>query len=110
MAVRRDPLARASEVFHALAHPIRLQLLLALWRGEECVCNLAALCNRPQPYVSQQLAELRRLGIVEDRREGQRIFYRLVDSEVHTILSAARLAPEEEAIAPLPSCRRSANE
>lgn len=86
---------RAEEVFQILAHPVRLRLLTELCSEEECVCHLSALLNRPQPYISQQLAELRQAGLIADRREGQRIFYRLVDQKVSSILSAAGIAIEK---------------
>lgn len=81
--------ARA-ELLKALAHPIRLGLLEELVREEECVCHLSALFGRPQPYISQQLAELRDAGLVVDRRDGQRVFYRAADPRVAALLNAVR--------------------
>jgi len=73
----------------ALAHPVRLALLEALSRSEEeCVCHLAYVLKRPQPYVSKQLAELHKAGLVIDRREGQRTFYRLAEPRVLVLLDA----------------------
>lgn len=86
----------AIELFQMLAHPVRLRLLMELYREEECVCHLAALLDRPQPYVSQQLAELRQAGLIVDRREGQRIFYRLVDQRVRSLLLASGLVIDEK--------------
>ena len=80
--------ARA-ELLKALAHPVRLGLLEELVREEECVCHLSALFGRPQPYISQQLAELRDAGLVVDRRDGQRVFYR-ADPRVAVLLDAVR--------------------
>jgi ArsR family transcriptional regulator, arsenate/arsenite/antimonite-responsive transcriptional repressor len=91
MKAKADTLASAHELFQALAHPVRLRLLLELCRGEICVCRLAEILERPQPYVSQQLKALRNAGLVLDRREGQRIHYRIVDQRVCAVLSAAGL-------------------
>jgi len=85
-----DALDREAELLRTLAHPVRLALLEALSQGEECVCHLTALLDRPQPYVSKQLAELRESGLVSDRREAQRIYYRLTDERVTVLLEAAR--------------------
>jgi len=85
----RESTTEALELFQVLAHPVRLQLLAELSREEECVCHLAALLGRPQPYISQQLAELRDAGLVVDRREGQRVFYRVIDRRVPALLAAA---------------------
>ncbi|MCL5264185.1 MAG: metalloregulator ArsR/SmtB family transcription factor [Chloroflexi bacterium] len=86
----------ALELFQVLAHPVRLRLLIELCREEECVCHLAALLDRPQPYISQQLAELRQAGLVVDRRDGQRIFYRIVDQRVRSLLLASGLLIDEK--------------
>jgi DNA-binding transcriptional ArsR family regulator len=85
-----DALDREAELLRTLAHPVRLALLEALSQGEECVCHLTALLGRPQPYISKQLAELREAGLVVDRRDAQRIYYRLTDRRVAALLEAAR--------------------
>ena len=94
VAVKQNS-ANAEELFQILAHPVRLRLLVELSREEECVCHLAALLERPQPYISQQLAELRQAGLVSDRREGQRVFYRLIDERVPSVLLAAGVRLDE---------------
>ena len=65
-----------------LAHSERLRMLDALRREPECVCHLEALLGKPQPYVSQQLRIIREAGIIQDEKQGQNVFYRLVDAEV----------------------------
>ena len=65
-----------------LAHPERLQILDVLRRDAECVCHLEALLDKTQTYVSQQLRFLRQSGMIVDEKEGQNVYYRLVDSEV----------------------------
>ena len=65
-------------VFKAFADPTRLRLLCLLrGGGEVCVCDLVATLQLPQAKVSRHLAYLRRAGLVETRREGQWIHYRL---------------------------------
>ncbi len=90
MEIVAEPFEREAELLKALAHPIRLVILETLSLGEECVCHLTALLNRPQPYVSKQLAELREAGLVIDRRDAQRIYYRLADDRISELLEAAR--------------------
>jgi ArsR family transcriptional regulator len=65
-----------------LAHPERLRILDVLRREAECVCHLEALLGKPQPYVSQQLRFLRQAGLIVDEKEGQNVYYRLVDPEI----------------------------
>jgi DNA-binding transcriptional ArsR family regulator len=72
---RRQYEARA-RVAKALAHPSRLLILDALADGEKCVCELTALVNADQSTVSKHLAILKQAGIVEDRREGAKTYYR----------------------------------
>jgi DNA-binding transcriptional ArsR family regulator len=81
---------RQARLFFALMHPVRLQILALLRGGEQCVCHLEAHLGQRQAYISQQLAILRKAGLVTDRRDGSNIFYRLVGPEVLTLLDTAR--------------------
>lgn len=71
-----------------LAHPVRLRILDALRRDPECVCHLETLLEKPQPYVSQQLRVLRQAGVIQDEKDGQNVYYRLVDEDVRAWLAA----------------------
>ena len=68
--------ARA-RIAKALAHPSRLLMLDTLGEGEKCVCELTALVGADQSTVSKHLAVLKQAGIVADRKDGPKIFYRL---------------------------------
>ena len=74
--------AELSDRIKLLAHPERLRILDALRRDAECVCHLEALLGKPQPYVSQQLRLLRKAGVITDEKQGQNVFYRLVDAAI----------------------------
>jgi DNA-binding transcriptional ArsR family regulator len=74
--------------FKALADAGRLALLVALQGGERCVGDLAEVTRRPQPNVSQHLASLQKAGLVEGRKEGTRVFYRIADPTVLRICDA----------------------
>lgn len=64
--------------FRALADPIRLRCLMLLHaEGELCVCELTHALDLAQPKISHHLALLRELGLVNDRRQGLWIHYRL---------------------------------
>ncbi len=82
--------ALQAELLKVLAHPARLQILDVLRDGEQCVCHLQAVLGLRQAYVSQQLMELRELGLVTDRKEGLRVFYSVRDPSVYAILDVAR--------------------
>ncbi len=81
-----DPYQQSAELLKAMAHPERLRLLVALRDGEECVCHLMTLLGQRQPYVSQQLGYLREVGLISDRKEGLRVYYRIQDSRVFQLL------------------------
>lgn len=62
-----------------LAHPDRVRLVLALRDGELDVNALSTELGLAHARTSQQLALLRHQGVVDDRRDGRRVFYRLTD-------------------------------
>ncbi len=68
--------ARA-RVAKALAHPVRLLMLDAIADGERCVCELTELAGLDQSTVSKHLSVLKQAGIVDDRKEGTKVFYRV---------------------------------
>ena len=79
---------QASEFLKALANETRLMILHALSHGEKSVSELEHLLGLRQSRVSQQLARLRRAGIVECRHAGSNTFYRLESRPVRTIIGA----------------------
>ena len=81
---------RLPRLFKALTHPARLEILDELRGGEQCVCHLEAHLGYRQAYISQQLAVLREAGLIEDRREGWNIFYRVVEPGVFELMDHAR--------------------
>ena len=74
-------------VFKVLANDTRLRLLHAIVRADEmCVTDLAAALGMKPQAVSNQLQRLSDLGILASRRDGNSIFYRLVDPCVVALL------------------------
>ena len=71
------PLADIERVFKALADVTRLRILGLLLTGEVCVCHIHESLRIPQPKASRHLAYLRRAGLVETRRDGLWVRYRL---------------------------------
>jgi len=70
--------ARArADILKALAHPIRILLLEALSRGERCVSELNELAAVDQSTISRHLAQLKKAGIVGERRMGAKVMHRL---------------------------------
>lgn len=67
------------QYFKALSDANRLRILNLLLHGELCVCDIQHVLASSQPTVSRHLAYLKNSGLVLDRREGLRIFYRLAE-------------------------------
>ena len=84
---------RLAGVFHVIGSPPRIAILIAIGRGEACVCHLEAALGWRQAYISQHLMALRKESVLQDRRDGRFIYYRLADSSILDILlDAARLS------------------
>lgn len=71
-----------------LTHPARLAILNILRDGEHCVCHMEAHFGFRQAYISQQLMVLREAGLIQDRRDGWNIFYRVAKPGIFEVLSA----------------------
>jgi len=77
----------ASQMLKALSHPDRLMLLCQLADGaERSVSELEDLTDLHQPSLSQQIGVLRREGLIEGRRDGKHMFYRVADPRALAIL------------------------
>lgn len=72
---------RTAQTFKALADETRLRILSLLGTGELCVCDLMTVLDLPQSTVSRHLAYLRNADLVEDRRQGVWMYYRLAGEE-----------------------------
>ena len=66
-----------AEILKALGHPIRVQMVEALSRGDRCVNDLRSLATVCQANISRHLACLKRAGLVTERRAGPRVIHRL---------------------------------
>jgi len=80
---------RMSELFKAMADPGRLKIIMALAVQEMCVCDLAALLEVSESAASHQMRILRTMNLVKNRREGQVLYYRLVDDHVTQLVTIA---------------------
>lgn len=76
----KQDVAAVERVLKALADATRLRLLGLLIAGEVCVCDLHDSLRLPQSKVSRHLAYLRKAGLVDTRREGLWVYYRLADA------------------------------
>lgn len=80
--VMNDPV----EIFKALGDRTRFKILELLVSGEKCVCEIVPETGRTQSTVSIQLNKLENLGILESRREGKSVYYRICNEKVKKMI------------------------
>ena len=87
------------QLFAALAERTRLRILSLMGEKEICVCYFVEALGLPQPTVSRHLAYLRETGLVETRREGKWMHYRIarLPKAQARIVEKALAAMEDEA-------------
>jgi DNA-binding transcriptional ArsR family regulator len=78
-------LIRIADVLKAMADSTRLKILHSLHQGERCVSEILENVGGSQANVSKHLSVLKRAGLVDCRREGLNVFYRIIDEGVFTI-------------------------
>jgi len=89
--VRGRPLSEVkADLFRALAHPARIRVLEVLSDGERSVGELQPVVGIESSHLSQQLAILRRAGIVTARKDGSSVLYTIRDPELTVLLASAR--------------------
>jgi DNA-binding transcriptional ArsR family regulator len=79
-----------ADFFRALGHPARVRILELVSEEERAVGELQAELGLDSSGTSQHLAALRRQGLVETRRQGTTVFYKLKDPRVAQLLQVAR--------------------
>ena len=82
--------ALKAEFFRALGHPVRIRLLQLLRDGERTVGALQEALELDSGSTSQQLTALRKQGLVESRREGTSVYYRVKDRRTLELLELAK--------------------
>jgi DNA-binding transcriptional ArsR family regulator len=87
-----DPkgLSKAADVIKVVGHQDRLRILEVLEEGETSVGEIQGTLGLPQAIVSQHLAKMRGWDIVESRREGTHVYYRIIEEKVRHILDCIR--------------------
>ncbi len=92
--------------FKVLAEPMRLKILHTLWDGELTVGEIIAATNALQANVSKHLGILQQAGLVNRRRDGLNVYYRICDETVFELCEAVcaslhdRLTAQIDEIAP----------
>lgn len=89
--VRSDPVyVVKAQLFRVLGHPVRIRILELLTEGERTVGDLQTELQLDSSGTSQHLAALRQQGLLESRRAGTNVYYRIRDPRVSQLLTVAR--------------------
>jgi DNA-binding transcriptional ArsR family regulator len=90
MAMPRPIYQVKADFFKTLGHPARIRVLEVLRDGERSVSEMIPLVGLEQSHLSQQLAVLRRGGIVTARKEGTTVRYSVTDPRLFHLLETAK--------------------
>lgn len=77
-----------SRIFKVIGDSNRLKILEILRSGENCQCDIIPLISQSQPTVSRHLRLLEEAGLISSRKEGTKMFYKVVDNQVYNIIDA----------------------
>jgi len=75
-------------ILKALADETRLKIVEFLLDGEKCVCEIFPHLKRTQSTTSIQLGILEKVGILQSKRDGKKVFYKIKDIKVYHIFKA----------------------
>ena len=88
IAVSDAQIEKAAELFRVMSAPMRLRIISCLCQGEKNVGELLNDIETTQPNMSQHLNTLYLAGILDKRREGVQIYYRIVNKHIVNICRA----------------------
>lgn len=81
-------IVETAQMLKTLAHPVRLCIIKGLLENGECnVSHMQSCLNAPQSTISQHLQKLRTLGIIESRRNGLEIYYKVTNEKVKMLMN-----------------------
>ena len=85
-----------ADFFKILSHPVRIEILHLLKKGERCVCDIIEDINIEQSNLSQHLGLMKKQGIIESRKDGQKVICRIAYPSVMNVVSAAEKTLSEQ--------------
>lgn len=85
-----------ADMFKALSHPMRVKIIQAVGDKEPCACELVRQLGIEQSNLSQHLSILKARGILTSRKEGQKVFYRVLFPEILEVIDSAEKTLREQ--------------
>jgi DNA-binding transcriptional ArsR family regulator len=84
--MRKELQELQAEVLGALGHPNRVRIVEFLRSGEQCVCKILPALGLEQSNLSRHLKALKEVGILEGRKEGVSVYYKVSDPRIFRLL------------------------
>src|SRR5574344_1069644 len=75
--MNKDKNNKRAILFKALSNPMRAEIIDLLLDGEKCVCEITTNLAYEQSHISKGLIKLKAAGLIEDRKDGLNVYYRL---------------------------------
>lgn len=87
---KHEQIETAARALKSIAHPLRLKILCVLGEGEICVQDIVEVVGTSQSNISQHLAILRDKGILQTRKDANRVYYRVCDQRTLQLIVLMR--------------------
>ena len=87
---KSDNIREASQAMQAMAHPLRLKILCLVGNQELSVLEIVEAVGTTQSNISQHLAVLRDHGLLQSRKEANKVFYRIEDPRILRMIALTR--------------------
>jgi ArsR family transcriptional regulator len=87
---RTESIRQASQAMQAMGHPLRLKILCLVGNQELSVLEIVEAVGTTQSNISQHLAVLRDHGVLQSRKEANRVFYRIEDPRILRMIALTR--------------------
>jgi ArsR family transcriptional regulator len=87
---KQEHIELAARSLKAIAHPLRLKILCVIGDQEACVQEIVDAVGTSQSNISQHLAILREKGVLQTRKDANRVFYRVADPRTLQLVSLMR--------------------
>jgi len=102
---RATDLRSQAQVFKALGHPARLQMVMAVADGEQCVCELTELVGLDMSTISKHLSVLTAAGVLVSEKRANKVFYRLRTPCVIKVFTCLQDVQSAATVEPSTCCR-----
>lgn len=87
---KHEQIETAARALKAIAHPLRLKILCVLGEGEICVQDIVEAVGTSQSNISQHLAILRDKGVLQTRKDANRVYYKVCDQRTLQLIVLMR--------------------